>query len=282
MTSCLSQTAEEIVTEISMSVMKLPWIVIEGGTDSVFFSTKRFLRKPILVTAKGWENVVGVVAKVIEENIAASVFGFIDRDYREHLGISIDERNIVISDLRDLEVSMFESDGLHRILLELGSANKLPSLPCGSVDVSQVRNAIYAVASKLGKLRYFSLKYNKKYSFKKLDFSKIINISTLELINEKLIAQLNSVSDDKIDQDFLNSALATELPEKLLDARYLCSGHDIAELFGLSLRRMWGSNNTKEVEREKIESQFRISYSNEEFENTKMFLALNRLLEEKI
>ncbi|WP_370292196.1 DUF4435 domain-containing protein [Thalassolituus sp.] len=262
-----------------MSSMTSPWLVIEGDNDGVFFSTRQLQRKPTLVTAKGWENVVGVVAKVIEENIAASVFGFIDRDYREHLGISIDERNIVLTDLRDLEVSMFESDGLHRILVELGSTHKLPSLPCGSVDVAEVRNAIYAIASKLGRLRYFSLRKNKKYSFKKLDFSKIIDAKTLQLNNEKLIAQLNSISDDAINLDFLESAFAAELPEKLLDARYLCSGHDISELLGLSLRRMWGSNNAKEVERDKIESKFRIGYSNEAFEKTQMLQALNRLLE---
>lgn len=279
MTSCLSQTAEEIVTEITMSAMTSPWLVVEGDNDGVFFSTRRLHGKPTLVTAKGWENVVGVVAKVIEENITASVYGFIDRDYREHLGISIDERNIVITDLRDLEVSMFESDGLHRILVELGSTHKLPCLPCGSVNVEEVRAAIYAIASKLGRLRYFSLKQKKNYRFKELDFSKIIDAKTLELNNEKLIAQLNSVSGDTINIDFLESAFCAELPDKLLDTRYLCSGHDISELLGLSLRRMWGSNNAKEVERDKIESKFRIGYPNEVFEETQMFRTLKRLLE---
>ncbi|MEY8214084.1 MAG: DUF4435 domain-containing protein, partial [Colwellia sp.] len=274
MTNSLNQHADEIVTEISMSQSINPWLIVEGSTDGVFFSTRCLHGTPTTVVALGWENVTSVISKVFEESIVASVFGFIDRDYREELGIDIDEENIVVSDFRDLEVSLFESDALHRLLVEYGSTHKLPCMECGTVDISSVKQKIYLAASCIGRLRYYSLKEGLHYPIKKLDYSKFIDSLTLDIDKSKLIAQINSKSDTKIDLDILDRALNVELPQRLLDARNLCSGHDIVELLGMSLRRLWGSNNSGNVVRERLESSFRIGYSNEEFTKTDMFREL--------
>lgn len=278
MTSCLTQYAEEIVTEISMSHSKKSWLVVEGGSDAIFFSSKLLVGNPIVVPACGWENVVGIISKVIEESIAASVFGFVDRDYRNELGVSVDESFVVITDFRDLEVSMFESSCLHRILLELGSGNKLPKLPNGSINVDFVREKIYSAAFKIGKLRYYSLKNSFNYPVKDLDFTKLIDSMSLELNNNKLVAQLNSKSSQKINSDILEAAFACELPNSLEDNRYACSGHDVIELLGISLRKLFGTNNANDVTRDKLEQTFRIGYSQHEFEETAMFKRLNFLL----
>jgi len=278
MTSCLQQNAEEIVTEISMSHSRKPWLVVEGVSDATFFSSKFLFGNPIIVPAYGWENVVGIISKIIEESIVASVFGFIDRDYRNELGLSVNEKFVVITDFRDLEISLFESGCLHRILLELGSANKLPKLPCGSIHIEYVKEKIYSTAFKIGKLRYYSLKNSFNFPIQDLDFSKLINPKSLEVINEKLIAQLNSKSKHKINNEILEAAFSHDLPESLSDNKYICSGHDVIELLGISLKKLFGSNNSSIVAREQLEQLFRIGYSQHEFEQTSMFQKLNDLL----
>jgi hypothetical protein len=278
MINSLSQSADEIVTEISMSKSINSWLIVEGGTDGIFFSTKILQGNPTTIIAGGWQNVVSIISKVIEESMAASVLGFIDRDYMEELGVSINEDKIVVSDFRDLEISLFESSALHRLLVEYGSKHKLPCDRCGSVDLSLVKQKIYLVASSIGRLRYYSMKNELYYPIKKLDYSKFINCQTLDIDKSQLIAQINSKSDKKIDLNILDSALNVVLPKRLLDSRNLCSGHDIAELLGMSLRRLWGSNNSGDVARERIESSFRIGYSNEEFAETAMFKKLDAKL----
>lgn len=282
MTSCIRQTVEEIVTEISMSSQQKPWLIVEGNSDGVFFSTKKLHNNPTTIVACGWENVVGVISKVIDESIVASVFGFIDRDYREDLGISVNTSFVVITDLRDLEISMFESSALDRILVELGSRNKLPLLPCGSNDIESVKLKVYSVASKIGKLRYYSLKHNLGYPIKKLDFTKFIDSKNLDIDKKKLIQQVNSKSESKLDHETLEKAFNSELPNRLIDSRNLCSGHDVIELLGISLRKIWGTNNSGDVSREKLESCFRIGYSDNEFEETEMFNKLDSLLKSKV
>lgn len=278
MSNCLSQTAEEIVTEISMSSNNSPWLVVEGGTDARFFSSRELKKKPIIVVANGWKNVVCVISKVVEESISSSVFGFIDRDYREELGITVDEEYVVVTDFRDIEVSMFESCALDRILVELGSSRKYPKLECSSVDVKSIREHIYSVAKDMGVLRYYGLLNNKSYNFKKLDYSKFVCQKTLEINRDKLISQINSHSDDNIDSGELVSALSQSLPDIYGDSRYLCSGHDLALLLGIALKKMWGTNNTKETEQEKIESLFRIGYSEDDFFSSSMYKKLDKLL----
>ncbi|NTS77158.1 DUF4435 domain-containing protein [Catenovulum sp. SM1970] len=282
MTSCLSQTAEEIVTEISMSESQKPWLVVEGDSDGVFFSTKTLEKTPNTIVALGWENVVGVISQVIEESIAKAVFGFIDRDYREELGVVVDENYIVTTDFRDLEISLFESTSLHRLIVEYGSKFKLPLDSNEEIDINAVKIKIYSIASKMGRLRYFSLKEGYNYPIKKLDFSKFVDSKTLELNEGKLINQINSKSDTKIDADILSTIFEAGLPKRLLDVKNISSGHDVVELLGLALRKVWGTNNSGDVAREKLESSFRIGYSNEEFSQTPMYKKLNALMSTEI
>ena len=276
MTNALSLKVEEIVTEIDMSNENRPWLIVEGPSDEIFFSTRNLPNNPKSISAFGWENVVGVVAKVIEENISDVIFGFIDRDYREELGNAVTNKMIVHTDFRDIEISMFESGALHKILAELGSNNKLPSLDCGSVNLEVIKEKIYQVASKIGALRYYSLKNGYNYKLKELNFSKFISQRNLEINTEKLINQINSKSEKKITIHDVCTAFELELPDRLTDSKNLCCGHDVTELLGVALRKLWGSNNS--IGKETLESSFRIGYSDHEFYQSEMYKQLAKLL----
>lgn len=282
MTSCLSQSAEEIVTEISMSESLQPWLVLEGTSDSLFFSTKEFSKTINTIIALGWENVVGVISKVIEESITKFVLGFIDRDYREELGIVIDEKRIVMTDYRDLEISLFESTSLQRLIVEYGSKLKLPMHDDESIDLAYIKEKVYSVALKMGKLRYFSLKEGYNFSFKELDYSKFLHPRTLVLDEEKLINHINAKNEKKITLNVLQAMFKAELPVRLVDVKNICSGHDVIEVLGIALRKMWGTNNSGDVSRCNLERSFRIGFSNEEFSKTDMYKRLSRLLESEV
>lgn len=278
MTKNLSQTTEEIITEILMSHEKKPWLILEGISDETFFLTKKLPLTLNTIPAFGWENVVAIVSKVLEENITDSVFGFIDRDYREELGIEVNEDMIVISDFRDLEISMFESEALHKILVELGSSDKLPQLECGTIDINNIKNSIYAIASKIGALRYYSLKERLNYKLKDLNFTKFICKKTLTINNNHLIAQINSISKSKINTEILDAAFNVPLPDRLQDVRNLCCGHDVIELLGISLRRLWGTNNSGVVDKKMLSAHFRIGYPESEFKSTNMYQKLSSIM----
>lgn len=276
MTDSLSLKVEEIVTEIDMSNETRPWLIVEGPSDETFFSTRHLPNNPKSVAALGWENVIGVIAKVLEENITDAILGFIDRDYREELESNDYPEKIVITDYRDLEISMFESGALHKILAELGARNKLPSLDCGNIDILTVKQKVYQVASKMGALRYYSLKEGLNFKLKDLNFTKFISKNTLEINIEKLVNHINSKSIAKITMDDIDAAFKLNFTGKLDDEKYLCCGHDVIELLGVALRKIWGSNNL--VKKETLESNFRIGYSDHEFGQSNMCKQLTKML----
>ena len=278
MYSQLCQYAEEIVTEITMSTEHRPWLVIEGDNDNRFFLTKTLPGNPKPVIALGWENVVGVVSKVFEENITSVVLGFIDRDYREYLGIHVEQDNVVVSDYRDLEVTLFESEALLKVLVEFGSTAKLPNDSFGEIDVAAVRERIYEITQNMGRLRYTSLRNEWNLSFRDLDFSKFIDPRSLSIDEGMLLTILNSNKETKLTSDDINRAFNEELPSGLNSYQFISNGHDIYEVLGISLRRLWGSNSTKAVCSKEISRCFRIGYSDAEFTRTAMYERLCYLL----
>jgi len=85
------------------------------------------------------------------------VIGVIDRDYHEYSGSSVFPNNIIKTDLRDLEVILFESnEALNRVLVKYGgSLSKYPKISDGiNIDFDQVRDLIYQRTEIIGKVRY--------------------------------------------------------------------------------------------------------------------------------
>lgn len=269
------------MAEISMSREPAPWLILEGPSDEIFFSTKSLPRKPKCVPAQGWENVVEVIQKVKAEQINALVLGFVDRDYREDINIIIDEACIVVTDFRDLEISMFESKVLDRILAEYSSVGKAPSFKDGGMNIKEVRKEIYAIASQLGKLRFFSLARGYHYSFPDDIVKKVFDKENKCLQQEKLRLQISQKSQEQVDIDRISEILCSTLPSRLQDDRNLCCGHDVIAVFSMLLRHAWkkGNVDAKALKDEQIAKLFRIGYSDEEFYQTDMGQKLIRLLQ---
>lgn len=273
----LSQCVDEVVTEIGMSQDKRPWLILEGGTDVIFFNSKSFQTNPKLVPVSGWENVTRVIHQTIEEKIDAVVCGFIDRDYRQELGLVIGCDKIVISEFRDLEISMFESNALKKILVEYNSP-KLPHLEDERIDVEQVRAKIYSAAAVLGKLRYYSQTKKENISLTCINWKKLLKKGSLEVDLCTFKNYFYSISKLKESGHFFDSAMNSMLPKSLSDPRYLCSGHDVTEILSIALRTQWRSNQSSNITREKLESSLRIGYPDDVFYKTKMYSELKTLL----
>jgi len=278
MSNGIEQSVEEMVTEIAMSSDNKPWLILEGASDKKFFlsrlpGTIRFF------VAQGWERVVAIVNKVKDEKIRA-ILGVIDRDYREELGIELHTDNIVMTDYRDIEVMMFYSNAFRKIVVEKASQDKLPKFPNGEINYEKVRESIVNIAVPIGRFRFHCQKedINAKFSDSNsdLDFSKIIDYqkgfnfkskySYVEHLKNKYQKENQHLKKNDWDQ-----AQILLPPFRLQDEKFIVSGHDLMEIFGMSLRRKWGNKNKNEVTREKLEELFRVSYPDEEFKETFLY-----------
>ena len=275
MSNGIEQSVEEMVTEIAMSSDNKPWLILEGASDKKFFlsrlpGTIRFF------VAQGWERVVALVNKVEDEKIRA-ILGVIDRDYREELGIELHSDNIVMTDYRDIEVMMFFSGAFRKIVVEKASQDKLLKFPNGEINYEKVRKSIVDIAVPIGRFRFYCQKedINAKFSdsnsdidFSKiLDYQKAFNFKSKYSYVEHLKNKYQKENQHLKKNDWAQAQVLL-LPSRLQDEKFIVSGHDLMEIFGMSLRRKWGNKNKNEVTREKLEELLRVSYPDEEFKET--------------
>jgi len=286
MTNGIEQSVEEMITEIAMSSDNKPWLIVEGASDEKFFLS-RLPGTIRLFVAQGWENVVKVVNKVKDENIRC-ILGVIDRDYREDLGIELHTDNIVMTDYRDIEVMMFYSSAFRKIVVEKASQNKLPKSSNGEINYEKIRDSIVNIAVPIGRFRFYCQKENMNIKFSDsnsdIDFSKMIEYQQtfdfkskyayVQHLKNKYQKENKHLKDNDWDQ-----AQKLSLPIRLQDEKFIISGHDLMEIFGLSLRRKWGNKNKNEVAKEKLEELFRLSYPDEAFRKTSLYKNISNWLE---
>jgi hypothetical protein len=274
----IEQLVEEIVTEIAISTDNIPWLILEGATDEKFFLS-RLPGAVRLLVAHGWENVVKVVNKVNDENIRG-ILGVIDRDYREELGIFVLSDNIVVTDYRDIEVMMFYSSAFRKVVVEKASQNKWPKCANGEIDYEKIRQSIVDIAIPIGRFRFHCQKegMNAKFSDSEsdIDFSKIIDYKqsfdfTSKYAYVKHLKNKYQKENKHLEDNDWDQAQKLSLPIRLQDEKFIVSGHELIEIFGLSLRRKWGNKNKNEVTKEKLEESFRLSYPDEEFRKTSLY-----------
>lgn len=278
MASSILQTAEEIVSEIHMSTHKGFWLVVEGASDEKFFASYELRNNPRILVANGWKNVVDVVHISLIDEVTTNICGVIDRDYRKELGIKIISQNIIQTDYHDLEIMLFYSDSLRKVIVEFASTAKLPTTLSGAYDINLIQSIISTTATRMAKFRYYCQRFLPKISFKDLDFSKFCCESTLEINPAKLTAYLSARSKTPVSIEEWDKSQIFLLPQQLNDERYLNHGHDVMNIFSLSLKKKWGTKNANEAKREIIERSFRLGYSKDEFLDTKMHQDLDTLL----
>ncbi|GHY24056.1 DUF4435 domain-containing protein [Vibrio vulnificus] len=278
MNSNIELYVEEVITEISMSKITNPFLVVEGESDELFFLTKSLKNDPEIRTASGWEGVVKVIKTLEEEKNSHNVIGFIDRDYRNELGISVFETKIINTDYRDLEISMIESTAFKKVVSELCSKEKTPKSNKDKIDFFKIKENIYNLSKMIGKVRYVSQKEGYNFSFKKLKYEKFINSKTLTLDFKEMMIHICNLNNTKVDDNIVRFFKEYEIPESLEDTKFICSGHDFMSILGLSMKSKFGTNNSNDVVREKLESSFRIGYTDSEFYDTSMYKNLESVL----
>jgi hypothetical protein len=254
-------TPVEIVMEITMSKDRISWLIVEGDGDERLFRSRPFPTPIKIAPASGWEGVIYVLTNVVQAQV--TVVGLIDRDYRDHCACQPSFANLVLSDLRDIEVMLFWSPALQRVIAEKGSPGKLPRQADGSVDLDLIRRTISATCFGLGKLRILCNMQTKPILFCGMTHAKFINDFTLTLDEETLIQHLNgrskgkaylSLSDWRAAQQLTWTDSSFNAPE------YVCHGHDLMSTLAIALRRLWGTHGGT-MDGDDITPLFRIAYT---------------------
>ncbi len=250
------------------------YVIVEGESDSLFFSKFTDKTNNRISIAFGYENVIEII-KISEKRKRKGVLGIIDSDFNNILNHRNPSINLLQTDTHDLETLIIKSETFEYVTNSLCSKRKLKEFE-KSINLS-LRDYLLELSKPLALFRLVNqleeLGLMFKPSFqdgKELKFEKIIDKRTFTFLGEKQM--FDSVKNYYNQAPALIYENIKEKIDKLAKKRYniwqLCNGHDIIKIFAIGLKQKIGSKNISAIE---IEKQLINSYDSAFFKETDLF-----------
>jgi len=239
------------------------FLVVEGRDDRLLFEQFVDRQDCWVIVERGKQNVVDVVS-ILEDDGFPGVVGVVDADFDHFEGISQAGDNIIVLEAVDLEALLIRSTALDRVLVELGSVNKIAKFG------ASVREALLAAALPIGCLRLHSQRVGLSLTFQGLRYGRFIEIATLVL---DVFGLIQEVENRTRHFDLQREHLAREIDiieESAKDRWLVCYGADMVEILALSLRSTLGTNSAQAVEPDVVRRYLRLAYQWPELSSSRL------------
>ena len=229
------------------------FLVVEGRDDRLFFEQFVDRRHCRVIVVDGKRN-VGDVVGILEAARFPGVAGVVDADFDHIEGIGAASDNIIMLETVDLEALLIQSPSLDRVLVELGSMEKIAGFH------ASVRDVLVAAALPIGCLRLHSRRSDLNLTFDGLRYERCIEVASLRIDVLRLIREVQNRSqyfelpyqDVALDIDTINGSVE--------DPWLVCYGADMVEILAFGLRRTLGTNSAKAVEPKVVRRCLRLAY----------------------
>ena len=150
------------------------FLVVEGRDDRLFFEQFVDRRNCRVIVADGKQNVADVVG-ILEGDRFPGVAGVMDADLDHVEGSTWASDNLILLETVDLEALLIRSTALDRVLVELGSTEKIARFG------TSVREALLAAALPIGCLRLHSRRLALNLTFHGLRYGRCMEAASLTL-----------------------------------------------------------------------------------------------------
>lgn len=264
-------TAQEIVSELAMTINAQAYVAImlvEGETDQALYGSlfNETNSKSVLIFPAGQRALVTSAIDIFNDEAAFAqkmppTVAVIDQDYLIPMHQRPGNPNIFLTDLRDIECMMLDSEALKGLCDEYVDWEKAKK--CGLSNTSDVRAAIIRICTPLGRLRYWSQVTNKHFRFKRLDVSECLDSSGINLNFDSVLKKLRGAQDSgtliPADAFSLANQIAFKEPHFTTDL-LICRGHDLTEVFAAQLRKKWGRPHARSIDGATVERNLRLGF----------------------
>ncbi|MFK7948156.1 MAG: hypothetical protein AB8G11_11220 [Saprospiraceae bacterium] len=259
------------------------FILVEAKSDEKFYQ-KAITEKAIYFYGNGWGNVEKAIHQVNKFK-TKGVLGIIDADFKRIEKVTIPE-NLFLTDFHDKEMMLLHSPAWKSVLtyfadtsIDVGSGqsklqsvenqHKKPTLeillelakPIADIRLLNERNSYQLKFRKLKK---------KKFDYINYDF---IDKQTLKIDKQKLQKAVENKSSKPnfFNNPSIQNQLKTIEIEKH-DLRELCNGHDVINIFCLTLEKAIGNHSSSgKIQANRIEENLTITYRFEDFQQTNLY-----------
>ena len=258
---------EAVVAEIVMlrAASHKAIILLEGSSDEKFFD--HFLSHNTCDVVIGWgrRKAMDALAQATRRGVQG-ILCILDQDYDSFRDGLPDDPNIILTDEHDLEIMLVRSSAFDRVLVEMGSAQKIDALRAQGVNLAEhIRESVHP----LGMFRLFSLKEKVHLKFDGLRYVYLDN--KLKQDRKEMFREVHNHSrvfgyDEKKISDYLD-----EMEGNGHDRWLMCCGHDVCMAFGKALQSLLGSQNPIKCTGSEIESRLRLAFGVEDLTSTRFY-----------
>jgi len=248
------------------SVKDKVFVLLEGKTDIKLFRNIFNPEKTYITQINGKEKIKRAL-EILQEEGYLKIFGIKDSDFDNLENITYENINLFITDYADMEIHMIESSAFESIINEFASEN------CYKIFLDTLKANLYNETISVGYTRWFNERLSKNINFKRLNYENFINksecnisIDSNKLINE--IINISGLNKSEIVREIENLKSISD------DYLQICNGHDITKLLAYLFNHQGNSDKTN-IKQERIEEALRLSYSLNDFKQTKLYSDLN-------
>lgn len=266
-------TGADIAAEIKMLRTKYTGAIaiVEGDSDELIY--RRFFNMTLcnILSAYGKQNAIEA-NKILEDEGFKGIIVIVDADFDWLNGNTPNSSNIFLTDSHDIEIMMINSLAFDRVLIEYGSDKKIERFLANNKE-SNVRSVLLKNTMPIGIIKWVSANESLRLNFEGINSKSYITASDLKITIDKFI--------DSVLRNSREPAATKEVLLERLDSfsvsfpmDQICNGHDICELFAISLRKAIGSCDSKVACPENIECLLRLAYDSVEFSKTDLCRSL--------
>jgi len=255
------------------------FLLVEGSTDERVYKHFIVEDRCQIIVAHSKDSAITALA-ILEKDNFLGVLAIVDADFMVLEEKQPFSQNLLLTDMHDLELMIINSPALEKVLVELGSMEKISKLE--ERHRKDIRSLLLECAMPIGYLRWVSLQENLSLKFENLNFDKFIDKEKLAVDVKQLIRIVQSRTTSNIvsqksplKDDEIHSRMQ-QLSSNSPDPWHICCGHDVVSILSLGLRKAIGSNSSKSVKPDHVEMCLRLAYEQSYFSQTQLHAAIQQ------
>ena len=236
------------------------FLIVEGRDDRLFF--EQFVDCAVQV-ADGKSNVVEVI-DILDADSFPGAVGVIDADLDHVESYSWQSRNIIVLETYDLEALLIKSRALERVLVELGSSEKIDNRTKHPLD------ELIDAALPIGCLRLHSRRSELTLKFDGMRYARFVDRDSLQTDVRELVREVKNRSQQS---DLVCNDTAQEIrriEDTMNDPWLVCCGTDMVEILSIGLRNALGTNNAGAVKPDLLRTHLRLAYERQELIDSRL------------
>lgn len=229
------------------------FLIVEGRDDRLFFEQFGDSGDCAVQVADGKSNVVEVI-DILDADSFPGAVGVIDADLDRIEGYSWQSRNLIVLETYDLEALLIRSRALERVLVELGSSEKITGRN------KSPREELIDTAVPIGCLRLHSRRSELKLKFDGMRYERFVDRDSLQTNVQDMVREVKNRSQ-RSDLGYDDTAREIRSIEATVNDPWLvCCGTDMVAILSIGLLRALGTNNTGAVTPDDLRRCLRLAY----------------------